>query len=118
MQSSHQPLLSLPMRKKLNLLDLPEEILSVLSRCVWALPPNPRPSSFSGEVAIGLPDHPTLKGLSRTCKKLRRITAQDLFRLVNIGRLVVTYFATGASEDSDSEAEEYHLIKIDYQELD
>jgi len=109
MQSSQQPLLSVPTSKKLKLLDLPEEILSTLSRWVWELcPPHPWPPVKSFKVGAASPAPPALKGLSRTCKKLRRIVIPDLFRLVHIGRLVVIYSAGDGT----------FVKKIDYQQLE
>ena len=62
----------------------PEEILSTLSKYVQELPP----AHLNDEDGRMTPS--SLKELSCTCKKMRRITNPDLFRLVNIDRLVFT----------------------------
>jgi len=108
MQNTQQLLLSLPTRKKLSLLDLPEEILSTLSKCVQELPPA-HLNDEDGRMTTREETPFSLKELSCTCKKMRRITTPDLFRLVNIDRLVFTIIL---------KMEKNRVDKVDYRQLD
>jgi len=88
MENSQQLLFSLPMGDKLSLTDLPEEILSIFSK--YAQEPPPAPFSSDGGTTRRLQAPSSLKELSCTCKKMRRIAMPDLFEIITIRRLAAT----------------------------
>ena len=105
MENPEQPLFSLPTGEKLSLTDLPEEILSMFSK--YAQEPPPAPFSSDGGTTRRLQAPSSLKELSCTCKKMRRIAMPDLFEMITIRRLADTVLTV----------DENCVTKVDHEQL-